>query len=83
MNMGMKNSAMTMNNIEQIQNKLTELIKDLPPIDKGVLMLYYNENLNYEQISSLMGLTIDTVSMKHQNALTIFNNYLKSKMPHN
>ena len=47
---------------------LEKLLDELPVIYKEVLVLYYNEELNFREIAEIQGKPIDTVKSQHRRA---------------
>ena len=56
---------------ELSENKdlLEKLLDDLPPNYKEVLFLYYNEEMNLEEISEVLKKPLNTVKSQHRRAL--------------
>lgn len=49
----------------ELKKKLVELIKGLNERDRTILSLYYYEELNYQDISKLLNITVSRVSQLH------------------
>ena len=57
---------------------LIEAIKDLNERDRQILSLYYFENLNYKEISEILGITVSRVSQIHSKIIKMLKTKLTS-----
>ncbi len=55
--------------IQEIIEKMSELIEQLTPREKLVLSLYYTDELNMREVAEVMGITEGRVSQLHTQAL--------------
>ncbi len=51
-------------------------IDKLSPKYRLVLSLYYNDNLNFREISEILGEPLNTIKSRHRRALTILRKHL-------
>lgn len=56
---------------------LEKLLDELPIIYKEVLVLYYNEELNFREIAEIQGKPIDTVKSQHRRAAMLLRKLIE------
>jgi RNA polymerase sigma-70 factor (ECF subfamily) len=62
----------------QDQQLLAGLVAQLSPIYQEVLLLYYNEQLTFDEIGRILGKPLDTVKSQHRRALLALRKLLES-----
>lgn len=62
----------------EMQDKLTHLIDDLPPRDKTILGLYYEQGLTMKEIGEVLGITESRVCQIHTRTVKALGKTLKS-----
>ena len=62
----------------QIQMKLQQAIDRLPPRQKLIFSMRYYENLSYENISEILGITEGALKASYHHAVKKIENFLKS-----
>jgi RNA polymerase sigma-70 factor (ECF subfamily) len=51
-------------------------VKQLKPIYQTIIYLYYNQQLTFQEISEILGESINTVKSRHRRALILLKNQL-------
>ena len=64
-------------NGDQIQLKLQQAIRKLPPKQRAVFNLKYFEELKYEEIAEILGGTVGSLKASYHHAHTKIEQYLK------
>lgn len=56
---------------KETEIKIKEILDELPPKHSSVLVLYYQNQLNFREIAELSGESIDTVKSRHRRAISL------------
>ncbi len=54
----------------EVRNKISAILDQLPSKQKEVIYLRFNESLDYREISDIMGITVDSVRKQVYRAIT-------------
>jgi len=54
---------------EEINRKVSDAIRQLPPKQKEAIYLRYNESLEYEEIATILEITVESVRKQVHRAL--------------
>ncbi|MGC9602926.1 MAG: sigma-70 family RNA polymerase sigma factor [Minisyncoccia bacterium] len=57
---------------------IQEILDELPPKYSSVLVLYYQNQLNFREIAELSNESVDTIKSRHRRAISL----VKKKIPH-
>jgi len=58
---------------------LDEALKKIPKEDREIILLFYMENLSYEEIANLLNISIDNVKVKLHRAKEKLKKFLEAK----
>ena len=54
---------------KEVQEKIRKIFESLPENYKTTLLMYYQSELNFREISEIMGMPIDTIKSRHRRAI--------------
>ena len=60
-----------------LKNEVVNALEKLPINYRTVIIFYYNEGLNFREISEIMGESINTVKSRHRRALELLKKIIK------
>ena len=63
---------------QEMEKETFEMLKAMPEIYRTVIVLYYNEGLNFREIGELLDEPLDTVKSRHRRALILLKKSLNS-----
>ncbi len=68
---------------KEMRGHLIESLKNLPERNQLILSLYYEENLNFKEIGSVLDLTESRVSQLHKQSIKLLKESMEKEFPEN